>query len=324
MNKSIIVLLSILWLISVAFADEPSPLQIRLLAPQVLLVDERPNPELEIKNVSDNILTIVRPLDGSWNHWRYPHLTINAYTVSGKQFPLELAGRCGNMNSLTTSDVVRLAPEKSIRVKTGWPFKQAGFQEAGRYAIKLTYDLAAPNLKSWQISGRGSKGTTTKKVESLLQEVPSLTATSALFKVEVKQLDESMIEQAIINYFTPKDSSFAFVEKDYVNKKWEVVDIRQSMGRISGVLKFRNDYTPPTRSQYVTRGYWLEEGRYLFMPKHGKKRIEGKGDKNIISDRFVMHVPKEAISWARRMDDKMAQELGFDQSAQPKDAPDKK
>lgn len=310
-------------LVSVAFTDDSSPIQASLIEPKVLLVDELPNLELKIENISNDPLTVVTPVDGSWDHWRYPYLSINVYDNSGKQLPLELAGRCGNMNPLTITDFVRLAPGTSIQIKIGWPFKQHGFQKPGQYSMKLTYDLASPDIKSWQIPGRFSGGTSTKDIETLLQEVPGLTTTSALLGVEVKLIEKSMIEQAIINYFTPKGRSFAFVEKDFAEKKWEVTDIHQSVGHISAVIKFKNNYIPPPRPQYVTPGYWLEQGRYLFIPKNDKIKKVGRINKYIISERFEVYVPKDALEWARRhFDDRIALELGFNINAQQQRQPD--
>ncbi len=93
-------------------------------------------------NRSKNAVTLVQPGDGSDCGWRTPLIWWSAIEVNApgqhpeKQPPFK-GGRCGNVNSLTPSEVFALAPGKSKEL-TPWVGAPA-FPGPGTYRVRFCY-----------------------------------------------------------------------------------------------------------------------------------------------------------------------------------------
>jgi len=305
MNKLLNVVayfLALFFFVSSSIAQTAEPLEIKLTAPKNLLVGERPNLQIEITNVSNKPIDLVRPLDGSWHHWRYPHISVEVYNDSGNTHPVSLAARCGNMNPILAEDIQRLNPGEKKGFYVGWAYCQHGFEKPGKYNITLSYDLRAPNIDAWIIPGRGSRGQISSEVVNRLKRIPKLLLNSEPLIINVHPVTTKMLEQMIVEHFCRRGSRFDFVREDLKLGRWRVLDIRQSSGYISCKVEFISNYEPPPRTEYVASGYWFEHGRYLFIPQAGRLRpraLDALPDDQRVSG-FKLYLPDDSANIAKK------------------------
>jgi hypothetical protein len=196
-------------------------------------------------------------------------MSVEVYDESAKVIPINLGGRCGNMNPIVPDDIKRLNPGEKVDFYVGWPFSGTGFEKPGKYNLVLFYDLRAPNTEAWSIAGRFSGGKTNPKITKRIKRIPKLLIKSKPLNIEIHSVTKNMLEGMVVEYYHERERPmFDFVAKDLNSRKWRVCDIRQSNGWISCLVKFVDGYMPPPRPKYVTKGYWFEQGRYLFEPSH--------------------------------------------------------
>lgn len=280
--------------------EASEPLQLKLTAPRNLLVGEWPNIHIQITNVSKKPVEFVRPLDGSWHHWRFPHMSVRIKDDKGDAYSVKLAARCGNMNPVVADDIRRLDPAEAETFAVGWPYSQDGFEKAGKYSITLTYDMRAPDIDAWVVRGRFSNGQVKRTVVRQFKRIPKLFLTSQPLTVTVHPITKTMLERMIADYFLRRGATF--VGSDLELGRWFVTDIRQSPSYIACQVKFIESYQPPRRPKYVTPGYWFEQGRYLFASYHGRGAAEAlyalPNDRQV--SRFKLYLPDDAAIWAKR------------------------
>jgi hypothetical protein len=281
-------------------AEASEPLQLKLTAPRNLLVGERPNIHIEITNVSKKPVEFVRPLDGSWHHWRYPHISVEVKDEKGNPYPVRLAVRCGNMDPVAANDIRRLDPAEAETFAIGWPYSQDGFEKDGKYSITLTYDMRAPDIDAWVMRGRFSNEQVNPTVVRQFKRIPRLFLTCQPLTVSVHPITKTMLEAMIAEYFLRREATF--VEKDLQVGRWFVSDIRQLAGYVACKVEFVNNYKPTARPHDVTPGYWFEEGHYLFAPHHGTGPIEAlyalPDDRQVSA--FKLYLPDDAALWAKK------------------------
>lgn len=241
--------------------------RISLAGPQKILFGQSPNLQIEVVNVSDKPIDFVRPLDGSWHHMRYPHISVDVFEQSGKPIPVTLVGRCGNMNPVGEDTILRLKPNNVERFYIGWGVHERVFPKPGKYKVILTYDSRAPTFDDWVVSGFSSKREASSEVVKRLKRVTKIHLTTEPLVIEVQPITEDWLGRAISQYFLGRPRKvYAFVQNDLEDGRWKVADIRQARGRrmTSCEVLFAKEYTPPARPEHITPGYWFGEGRYLF------------------------------------------------------------
>jgi len=298
-------LLILLMSLSTLKASEEKPLSMSLSGPQTLMIGENPKFTLKITNTSKSSVSIVRPLDGSYFLWRFPRLKFTA-DLAGKNYPLNLGGRCGNMNTMSIKDIISIAAGKSHVFNLSWP--HSGFNKAGQYKISLAYDLNAPDMAAWRIHGRGNLNSETGTLKSKLTDVIKGSFNSSI-TIKLLPVNKEKLAQAITSHFTKKGADFAFISKAYQDKKWGIKDIRQSHGFISCSVVFAPKYHVPVKPKHITQDYWFTAGRYIFQQRYN--RPINKNSTNIILDRYKVSLPIEAALRAKHFSASMKKELGF-------------
>jgi hypothetical protein len=120
-------------------------LELRLSGPPTLVAGAKVALDLSFTNASNSAVTVVRPLDGSLEHWRDP--TYDLYLQdesSGDLYAFAFhGGRCGNVNAVQKDDYVTLAPGASRRdvSSNGWAdyLKVAVIARPGTYSVWVVY-----------------------------------------------------------------------------------------------------------------------------------------------------------------------------------------
>ncbi len=307
--KRSISLIAVILLIAARVANaqgapqQSSPFALRVVGPQVLIVDEFSMLEIEVENVSGEPMKFVRPLDGSTEQARYPRISVGIFDSAGRSMPVSLDRWCGVLNPLLTTDIVTFAPGEKRRYGVAWP----PLQKHGNYSVKLTYDLTAPDLKSWL--GSMTVQDAPAELPVLLKQVPRLILKSAPFQVQVRNLDTQGIAQALVTELVAHNGPPANVLwQDFRERKWEVADVRRANDYFSCVVKFAPGYSPNS----------LMAGRYLFQPLYDWRRRQKKAaaaERDFIWSRYKISEPGDgplgASTQARAnlRDKKLAEEL---------------
>jgi len=103
---------------------------------------------VRVVNHGDKRVTLIRPVDGSWEQMREPYYGLEFVDEDGTVITTALGygpeGRCGLVNDLTKEDRVKVGP-RDERVLSGedlvWvpPLPVRGSARPGRYKVRLTY-----------------------------------------------------------------------------------------------------------------------------------------------------------------------------------------
>ena len=305
---------------SIAMGD--GPIEVDIVAPPFLLVGEHPHLEVDLRNTSGKTVNAVKPLDGSWYHWRYPRLSLQIQSGTGDPLDLKLGGRCGNMNPMRRQDIVSIQPGETVRCYLGWPFPQSGFTAPGEYNLRLVYDLASPDIQSWVPLGRASGGKRSQEINSLLGGIPSTCATSTLTRIEVKALSAANAAQVLIAHFKGNLPRVAFISNDYQAGKWKVTDVRHHLDHISVMVSFQPGYTPEELPVYTNANSRFKAGRYLLKREHTLRKAKRVTVLDFVLQHFDVIVPGKAKSHARYIvGQEAAETLGFTYEELPNKMP---
>jgi hypothetical protein len=252
-----------------ALAGVPE-MELTVSRPARILVGETPELRCQVRNASNRPLEFVLPLDGSWHHRRYPRLSATVEDPEQNARPLRPGGRCGNMNALGRDSLARIDPGKSMSFTMELPVHLAGGLAApGSFKVKLSYDSRCSDPAGWGALLDGSRPgkllgpATPSDVIGRLGQVPKTVLTADAL-VEVQAVSADMLERALVQFHEQDDATeFAFVRQALDARRWRLADVRASEGWISFVVQFAGGWQPPRCPDYVTDGYWFEEGRYL-------------------------------------------------------------
>jgi hypothetical protein len=107
---------------------------------------EKLNLTVSLKNSGNTPLVAMRPVDGSDVGWRVVEYRWNVTDAAGQPLNRMHQARCGNVNSLHTSDFVEIAPGTSAAVGPadsflGQPDTYFQLTAPGKYIVTLTYKL---------------------------------------------------------------------------------------------------------------------------------------------------------------------------------------
>jgi len=128
--------------------EEADPtLELVLDGPKTLAPGKPLSLKLSFDNKTQDKLVVVRPLDGSLEHWRFPNYDL--YLRDEEDGAIYrwafTGGRCGNVNSITANDYVELEPGKarSDVADNGWaPYlAEAPLPKAGTYSLWVVYSF---------------------------------------------------------------------------------------------------------------------------------------------------------------------------------------
>lgn len=127
-------------------AGKGAPLEVRLALPAKRKAGAPLGPAITVANTGTSKLSVLRPLDGSFRHGRFPHWDLYVRDVSTQQtYRFGFAGLgCGNANAPRSEDHLPLEPGKSATVKPdGWASYLARasipLQAAGTYDVWIVY-----------------------------------------------------------------------------------------------------------------------------------------------------------------------------------------
>lgn len=126
-------------------AAHDSPVELTLGAPAHVALGAPIALALEFANTARAPITLVRPLDGSFEHWRDPGYELYLRDESSSEiYAYAFHGaRCGNVNPITKEDYVTLTPgEKRDDVHAnGWAsyFSNAAVARPGTYSLWAVY-----------------------------------------------------------------------------------------------------------------------------------------------------------------------------------------
>jgi hypothetical protein len=128
-------------------AAADTPLEIRLEGPTQVAKGDAMHLRVAFVNRSDGELTVLRPLDGSFERMRYPAYDLYARDdASGDVYRYAfVGGRCGNVNPIGNDDYAAIAPG-AVRddiVSNGWAGHIDGgaIAKPGRYSVWLAYSF---------------------------------------------------------------------------------------------------------------------------------------------------------------------------------------
>jgi hypothetical protein len=121
-------------------------LKLTLAGPKRVVSDEPIALVLSLANGSPNPLVFSVAVDGSFEHWKSPFTDLYALDEgSGRTYRWaygESFGRCGNVNSRSKDDIVRLAPGATKKAPFG-PWSDTALNAAigrpGRYRLWVVY-----------------------------------------------------------------------------------------------------------------------------------------------------------------------------------------
>jgi hypothetical protein len=126
-------------------AQADRPLELTLTGPSTRTASEPLSLKLTFKNVGSTPLVLLRPLDGSLEHWRGPMYDLYVRDdVGGAVHRFAFTGgRCGNVNAIHDDDYVMLAPGEARGdvSENGWAsyLQSAVLGRPGHYTVWVVY-----------------------------------------------------------------------------------------------------------------------------------------------------------------------------------------
>jgi hypothetical protein len=135
--------------------DTPIELTIKPGAPATGYSLKRGQPipiTLTIENRSNKALSVLKPMDGSKAHMRFPwyELFVRDEATQKTYRWAELEMRCGNVNASTSDDHLELAPGASSKVPLdGWGehLLHASITKPGKYTVWVAYAFCGYDVK---------------------------------------------------------------------------------------------------------------------------------------------------------------------------------
>jgi hypothetical protein len=122
-------------------------LELTLTGPAARAVTEPLSLKLTFKNRGSTPLVVMRPLDGSLEHWRAPMYDLylrDEATSAVRRFAFT-GGRCGNVNAIKDDDYVTLAPgeARTDLTEKGWAsyLRSAVIAAPGQYTVWVVYSF---------------------------------------------------------------------------------------------------------------------------------------------------------------------------------------
>jgi hypothetical protein len=104
---------------------------------------------LSIANKSSNDTTLMRTLDGSSWHWRFPTYDLYARDDAGKTYRWAYTGgRCGNVNPVVDDDFFALPAGRTHEVGDQWSRYRNATLPAGKYTIWMVYTMCDGSRKN--------------------------------------------------------------------------------------------------------------------------------------------------------------------------------
>ncbi|MGZ3422471.1 MAG: hypothetical protein ACXVEF_04985 [Polyangiales bacterium] len=146
-----------------------TPIELRIELPKTKKAGEVLSPKLVVLNTSKATLSILKPMDGSYDHARFPYWDVYARDEKTQQVYRWTYGamRCGNTNAPHEADHVVIDPGKSVTPKLsewGSAVEKAILSTPGTYTVWVEYafcgygisalSLGKPELRSDAVVGR--------------------------------------------------------------------------------------------------------------------------------------------------------------------------
>src|SRR5262249_24239803 len=161
-----------LLLLATGYASTGQPLAINLMGSTDVVAGNDPKLSVQITNISERSVTFVKPLDGSWDHWRYPHLSLAVKGPDGRERSMSPGGRCCLYNTIEPGDILDLKPGQSMVFPIVWIFPP--FKSPGGYTLKLTYDLRAPDIDAWHHFSSSPDHRSNQQLQEITQALGSV------------------------------------------------------------------------------------------------------------------------------------------------------
>jgi len=130
---------------------------------------------IRIRNVSNGVVDVVPPLDGSDVGMRFPLYGVQLHGPDGRPVNWIRGGRCGNCNGIRRDEVIRLPPGEEmdmfLQAPLGHALSRWKPDREGKHRLTLTVDYSATDPAEW--NGRLERvHADGAKVRALLAAVP--------------------------------------------------------------------------------------------------------------------------------------------------------
>lgn len=165
-----------------------------------------PKIKVKIKNNTENVIRLVKSLDGSGQRMRFPLVYFKIEKIGDTSYKVERYARCGNMNGLDTADFVTVNPGDIFNpysLNQNGPFADYkindgnNFIKTGKYKITFYYSTNEQDFKKWmgdswyeEIDRRTGKPWKEnfyyKRLHELFETVPQVDIVSNDLVVEIK------------------------------------------------------------------------------------------------------------------------------------------
>jgi hypothetical protein len=179
----------------------------------VYKIGEAPKVIVEIKNYTENKITLVKSLDGSSLKFRFPYSFFRIEKLDDISYRQKIYFGCGTNNGIRFSDIVEISPSESfnpyrIYIKpkktdgdntNNFPFSDTSYsydhlindkenyREKGKYKITYYYSSYAISVDSWKGSGYSMKPEFEKKIiQERLMHITKLNLESNSLIIEFK------------------------------------------------------------------------------------------------------------------------------------------
>jgi hypothetical protein len=110
---------------------------------------------VEITNRTSETIYLIKALDASEYCWRYPYAYFTVKKSASPFYKAELNSRCGNMDGLPKSHIVKLEPGQSFNPEeknnfySSVSFLEANLKHRGKYKIRYRYSTNCSDPEQW-------------------------------------------------------------------------------------------------------------------------------------------------------------------------------
>lgn len=192
MKKLITLLFAFISAVSVIAAD--SPFTCSISAEKATLIQGQvPRVKVSITNKSGKDVHLVGSLDGSDVGWRFPKCSFELLDTTGKPVPQKQPmSRCGNMNTLKTTDFVKVAAGTEFNpIGKGffgsWQLYRFEQLPPGTYILRFYYQTSTKGVQDYFGDERmmGQK-TVAPEIQKLFESVPLIDIKSNDLQITVQ------------------------------------------------------------------------------------------------------------------------------------------
>jgi len=132
---------------------DDAPIELRITAPATRGTKEKLSVKLTVANTSKSSVVVVRSMDGSTDHFRYPYFDLHVRDEATKAVYrwARVGFRCGNVNASTNEDHVKLAPgDQTSKLVDGWAshLENAVIPKPGKYTVWAVYGFCGYDSKA--------------------------------------------------------------------------------------------------------------------------------------------------------------------------------